>query len=110
MYHHKQILNIRISTALIELCLPVFLCEDVLNNARTTAPIHSQPVTALLDSTPIKYQICDVIDVALGGDGLRKGSVLEFSGPPGSPKERVVLDLVKSFIRSEERVIFVGMV
>lgn len=91
----------------IGLNLPVFVCEDILSNARARIHTITRPAAALLDVVPTKYLICDAIDDIMGG-GLKKGNVLELSGPPGSPIERVVISLVRSFVKKGEGVIFVG--
>lgn len=42
------------------------------------------------------------------GGGLPRGHILEISGPPGSFKESLALDFVRTFVKADERVIFVG--
>uniref|UniRef100_A0A0W0FNQ7 RecA family profile 1 domain-containing protein n=1 Tax=Moniliophthora roreri TaxID=221103 RepID=A0A0W0FNQ7_MONRR len=46
------------------------------------------------------------LDSLLGG-GLVRGNVLELSGPPGTPKERIVLGTVRSFLSEEAEILFV---
>jgi RAD51-like protein 2 len=41
--------------------------------------------------------------------GLRRGHILELSGPPGCPKERVAVMAVKEVVREGSDVIFVGV-
>ncbi|GLB42340.1 putative strand invasion [Lyophyllum shimeji] len=49
---------------------------------------------------------CPGIDELLSG-GLARGQVLEISGPPGSPKEAVAMDIATSFVEAGHEVIFV---
>jgi RAD51-like protein 2 len=48
-------------------------------------------------------------DKLLSG-GLSRGHIVEISGPPGTPKEALAVNLVKSFIEVDEGVLFVGRV
>lgn len=41
--------------------------------------------------------------------GLKCGHVLELSGPPGSPREVIMLDFVRNTVTSGNDVIFVGL-
>lgn len=47
------------------------------------------------------------LDKLLEG-GLLQGHILELSGPPGSPKETIAIDIAASFLEAGENVIFVG--
>jgi predicted ATP-dependent serine protease len=47
------------------------------------------------------------VNKILGG-GLSRGHILEISGPPGSFKESLALDFVRTFAEADERIIFVG--
>lgn len=49
------------------------------------------------------------VNKILGG-GLPRGHILEISGPPGSFKESLALDFVRTFVEADEGVIFVGEV
>jgi RAD51-like protein 2 len=42
--------------------------------------------------------------------GVRRGQVLEISGPPGSPKEALLLKVVSAFVELGEEVVFLGKV
>lgn len=57
-------------------------------------------------SEQIKTQ-CTGLDAVLDG-GLRRGHILEISGPPGSPKERLLIEIACVFAKAEEGVLFVG--
>lgn len=50
---------------------------------------------------------CEPLDEILDG-GLSGGQILEISGPPGSPKERMAVNILRSFVEVGEEVIFVG--
>ncbi|KAI5122241.1 hypothetical protein M0805_007106 [Coniferiporia weirii] len=89
-----------------ELNIPAFLCEEILKAASATAPSLTRPAASLLNATRSSFPICKPIDGVLGGDGLKRGCILELSGPPGSPKERAVLDLVRSVAMRGEEIIF----
>lgn len=42
------------------------------------------------------------------GGGLPRGHILEISGPPGSLKESLALDFVRTFAEAGEGVMFIG--
>ncbi|KAH8113749.1 hypothetical protein DFH11DRAFT_1597117 [Phellopilus nigrolimitatus] len=90
-----------------ELNIPAFICEDILNAATSTAPSVTQPAASLLRATRSSFPICKPVDNLLGDGGLKRGCVLELSGSPGSPKERMVLELVRSVVKNEGEVLFV---
>ena len=50
---------------------------------------------------------CVALDKILGG-GLSRGQILEISGPPGSPKEKLALNIMATFAESGEETLFVG--
>ena len=50
---------------------------------------------------------CVALDKILEG-GLSRGQILEISGPPGSPKEKLALNIVASFAEYGEETLFVG--
>jgi RAD51-like protein 2 len=56
-------------------------------------------------SEQIKTQ-CTGLDVVLDG-GLKRGRILEISGPPGSPKEKLLIEIASVFAKAEG-VLFVG--
>jgi RAD51-like protein 2 len=51
---------------------------------------------------------CPPVDKLLCG-GLARGQILEISGPPGTQKEHLAVNIVKSFIEAGEEVVFVGV-
>jgi len=50
---------------------------------------------------------CAALDALLDG-GLSRGHILEISGPPGSPKEKLVVKIASIFAEAGEDVLFVG--
>ncbi|PFH50604.1 hypothetical protein AMATHDRAFT_60704 [Amanita thiersii Skay4041] len=68
----------------------------------------TQPASTLV-RTPQKVSTkCIPLDKLLSG-GISRGQVLELSGPPGSPKETLLLNIVRSFVELGEEVIFLEM-
>ena len=47
------------------------------------------------------------LDKILGG-GLKRGHILEISGPPGSAKELMARNIVQSFLEANHQVLFIG--
>ncbi|KAF9475137.1 hypothetical protein BDN70DRAFT_841370 [Pholiota conissans] len=66
----------------------------------------TQSAANMIRSTHKVSTNCDPLDKILGG-GLPSGHILELSGPPGSPKERMALGILKSFVDRGEEAIFV---
>ena len=50
---------------------------------------------------------CTSLDKALEG-GISRGHVLEISGPPGTAKEQLLMNIVAAFVEVNEEVIFIG--
>ena len=90
-----------------ELKLPAFLCEEILRASRKTLPSFTQPASILLDSTRSVIPVPEPMKSLFDEGGLKKGHILELSGPPGSPKESVLIDVIKAVV-PEEDVIFLG--
>jgi len=67
----------------------------------------SQSVASLSRTNLVKCSYLAVNKI-LGG-GLSRGHILEISGPPGSFKESLALDFVRTFAEADERIIFVDM-
>lgn len=59
---------------------------------------------ARTDVFPCRYA---VVNKMLGG-GLPQGYILEISGPPGSFKESLACDFVRTFVAADKPVAFVG--
>jgi predicted ATP-dependent serine protease len=50
---------------------------------------------------------CTSLDKVLEG-GISRGHVLEISGPPGTAKEQLLMNIVAAFVEVNEEVIFIG--
>ena len=50
---------------------------------------------------------CTSLDKALEG-GISRGHILEISGPPGTAKEQLLMNIVAAFVEVNEEVIFIG--
>lgn len=88
--------------------LPISACEEVVHTTqRKTAP-SSQAASAILETSRQDFSICSPIDELLGNHGLKPGTVLEISGPPGAPKELCILRLMGSVIREKKEVYCIG--
>ena len=72
------------------------------------APPLTQSGAALMSVQSKRYSTrCKSLDTLIDG-GVRPGSILEISGPPGSPKESLTLNVVRCFLEAEHDVLFVG--
>ena len=86
--------------------------QDLLNNFKHTGtqignfPV-SQSAAVMLQQSPRVKTRCAALDQILDG-GLRRGHILEISGPPGSPKEKLVINIISVFAEAEEDILFVG--
>lgn len=71
-------------------------------------PPLTQSAAAMVDISSDKISTsCAAADALLDG-GLSRGSVLEISGPPGTAKETLAVNIAKNFLMNDEGVIFVG--
>ncbi len=52
---------------------------------------------------------CEPLDRLLE-DGLPSGHILELSGPPGTPKESLVVKFVSNAASSNDQVLFIGRI
>ena len=50
---------------------------------------------------------CGSLDKALEG-GISRGHIVEISGPSGSAKEQLLMNIVAAFVEVDEEVIFIG--
>lgn len=93
----------------VELSIPLPLTQSIFSSTqKLAAQPQRQTAASMLRVTVIKYStLCKPVDALLGG-GLKSGSILEISGPPGSRKEALVVNLTRSFVEAQEGVIFVG--
>jgi RAD51-like protein 2 len=67
----------------------------------------TQAASLLVNAPQIIQTKYDPLDKLLGG-GVRRGHVLEISGPPGSPKEVLLLKVVLAFVELGKEVVFLG--
>ncbi|KAF7326016.1 Rad51 domain-containing protein [Mycena kentingensis (nom. inval.)] len=96
-----------------ELSIPLSATQEVLTQRRSThaaGPILTQPASKARASDERIPTYCGPIDKLLGG-GLARGSVLEISGPPGTPKSGIAMGMVRRFVHcsdwEDEEVVFV---
>ena len=76
----------------------------------TSVPAGSQSVLTMTqrrNTSNIISTLSAPLDRLLSG-GLRFGTALELSGPPGTPKEALASNICRSFVRSGKNVLFVG--
>lgn len=69
--------------------------------------IMTQSAAAMMQGSQKISTRCPALDKVLDG-GLSRGHVLEISGPPGCPKEKLAIGIVASFAEAGEEIIFVG--
>ncbi|KXN85507.1 hypothetical protein AN958_11245 [Leucoagaricus sp. SymC.cos] len=86
--------------------------EDILQQAQNPSTQRpgfplTQSVATIVNSTRRISTRWAPLDKLLKG-GLTQGHILEISGPPGCPKERIAVDIVSSVLDAGEGVIFVG--
>jgi predicted ATP-dependent serine protease len=94
----------------VDLDITLQQAEDVINHCQNTCfPTlsMSQPVSIMLEHPDQIKTRCSGLDAVLDG-GLRTGRILEISGPPGSPKEKIVVEIACVFAKAEKAVLFVG--
>jgi predicted ATP-dependent serine protease len=97
----------------IELTLPIEACSAILRtcNASSSTAIAgllpSQAASALLTKRAAFGCGVPSLDGLMNG-GLKKGEVLEISGPPGSGKTQLALQFVKQAISAGDEVLVMG--
>ena len=93
----------------IDTGMPLTASQAVL--AATQAPrnlTQTQSAASLAEHASVRISTsCQAIDVLLEG-GLKRGSVVEISGPPGTAKEAAAVNIAKSFLKAGRGVLFVG--
>ncbi|KAI0355938.1 P-loop containing nucleoside triphosphate hydrolase protein [Trametes cingulata] len=92
-----------------DLNIPLPASQAVFSATRpsTSLPM-TQSAAAMMGTTKLYSTGCPPLDRLLGG-GLKRGSVLEINGPPGSGKEQIAANAVKSFVKCNQEVLFVDM-
>jgi len=86
--------------------------QDLLNNLKHTGTqkgnfLVSQSAAVMLQQSLRVKTKCAALDQILDG-GLRRGHIMEISGPPGSPKDKLVINIISVFAEAEEDILFVG--
>jgi RAD51-like protein 2 len=96
-----------------ELKLPIEACSEILGacNASSSTAIAgflpSQPASSLLTNRAAFGCGVPSLDSLING-GLKKGEVLEISGPPGSGKTQLALEFVKAAVSAGDEVLVMG--
>jgi len=97
----------------IELELPIEACSEILstcNASSSTAAagiLPSQAVSTLLANRAAFGCGVPPLDSLVNG-GLKKGEVLEISGPPGSGKTQLALEFAKAAVSAGDEVLVMG--
>ncbi|GBE83784.1 DNA repair and recombination protein [Sparassis crispa] len=68
----------------------------------------TQSAASMVSSAKTYITLCDPLDKLLDG-GLKRGHILEISGPPGSAKETLAANIVRSFVSTGDEVLFIDM-
>ncbi|KAI0370573.1 P-loop containing nucleoside triphosphate hydrolase protein [Pilatotrama ljubarskyi] len=92
-----------------DLNIPLPASQAVFSASRPSATLPmTQSAAAMLGTTEQYSTDCPPLDRLLGG-GLKRGFILEINGPPGSGKEQIAANAVKSFVKYNQEVLFVDM-
>ncbi|KAI0631251.1 P-loop containing nucleoside triphosphate hydrolase protein [Trametes polyzona] len=89
--------------------IPLPASQAVFSATRppTNLPM-TQSAAAMIGPAKRYSTTCAPLDRLLDG-GLRRGFILELNGPPGSGKEHIAANVVKSFVDCKQGVLFVDM-
>jgi hypothetical protein len=96
-----------------EFKLPIEACLEILNACNASSSIAiagvlpSQPASTLLANRAAFGCGVPSLDSLING-GLKKGEVLEISGPPGSGKTSLALNFVKEAVSTGDEVLVMG--
>ncbi|TBU34287.1 P-loop containing nucleoside triphosphate hydrolase protein [Dichomitus squalens] len=82
--------------------------SSVSRATATPAIAMTQSAASMMGETKLYSTSCAPLDDLLDG-GLKRGHILEISGPPGCGKEQIAAHAVKSFVEAHEHVLFVDM-
>ena len=97
----------------IEIGITVSEAEDILarciasNTPALSASLTQHAAASILQHSPKLSTRCEPLDQILEG-GLSHGQVIDISGPPGSPRERIVKGIVSSYAEDGQEIIFLG--
>lgn len=67
----------------------------------------SQSAAVLVQASERVSTGCSGLDKLLKG-GVQRGDIVELSGPPGSPKELVVMNVIERFVKFGDQVVVLG--
>lgn len=81
--------------------------SEIAGSTRQQIRAPTQAASFLMNAPQTVSTKYSPMDNLLGG-GVRRGQVLEISGPPGSPKEALLLKVVSAFVELREEVVFLG--
>lgn len=91
-----------------DLRIPVPATQAIFSaSQKPMVPPMTQSASSIASAMRKFSTQCPPVDRLLSG-GLPRGHLLEISGPPGTPKESITINLVKSFLEADEGVLFVG--
>jgi RAD51-like protein 2 len=91
-----------------ELHIPLVVTRTLFTaSQRPPGPSSSQPASNMVMARKVFRTACSPVDRLLSG-GLKRGDILEISGPPGTTKDVLAVNVAKSFVEASEGVIFVG--
>ncbi|CAL1699706.1 unnamed protein product [Somion occarium] len=93
-----------------DLDIPIEASQSILFATQTQrAPPLTQSAATLLSQNLKQYTTyCQPLDALLNG-GITPGSILEISGPPGTAKEALAVNITRSFLEAEHEILFVDM-
>ena len=92
--------------------MPLEMIQDLFSSIQRPQGPTADPPMTLPASNMVQSEVrvstkCPPLDSLLDG-GLSRGQILELSGPPGCPKERIAVNILKSFVEMEHEAIFIG--
>ena len=94
--------------------MPLEMIQDLFSSIQRPEGPTADPPMTLPASNMVQSEVrvstkCPPLDSLLDG-GLSRGQILELSGPPGCPKERIAVNILKSFVEMEHEAIFLGKI
>ncbi len=108
--HVASLLQLSVSNRTPDYNVPMSMIQ-ALSSSQTpaSAVVLSQSVASMTQSRGVDKitTLCDPLDQLLSG-GITLGTILEISGPPGTPKDNLAIKICRSFVASQRRVLFIG--